>query len=72
MAGERVPTPEARPISVPVLFLVFMFCWPYAIFLAWQSGYFKRDGKTDPLMIGFAVVAAALVLFMLVAILLDL
>lgn len=63
--------PQAQPPSVAVLFLVFMFCWPLAIVMAYRAGYFHRNGKLDPINVVFAALGMALVLYIVVAIALS-
>lgn len=70
MDDNRSPEPE-KQTSVITILLVSMFCGPLAMLMAWNAGYFHRNGKLDPMNLGFALVGLAIVLYIVVAIVLT-
>lgn len=70
MTSEPSREPEKKTSVISIL-LVGMFCGPLAWWMAWEAGYFHRDGKLDPMNLGFALVGLALIVYIVIAIVVD-
>jgi zinc transporter ZupT len=67
MTPPSEPEPEQKT-SVLVILLASMFCGPLGWMMAWNAGYFHRNGKVDPMNLGFALAVMALIVWMVVAV----
>lgn len=71
MTSPNAPEPEQKT-SVLAILLAGILCGPLAWMMAWNAGYFHRDGKLDPMNLGFALAIVALIVWMVFAVLIHL